>query len=280
MNNNLHPGSTMTPETVRTNQVITEQTNTDNLIINGNSITGVSFDPEDDDYNKLSSSFVLSSVKNKLNKEISELNYKVDINDFKSVLSDPIIDKYFYGPDWVKTDNISFDNSKAIYINNELPNSIQAILRIPTDVIFQNGKYFFNIKVDELPSGFIKITNEKQDIIYTITSEGSYQFETIVENSSIAFFQIYIGDMNIYDKCIISLCSIHHVRDDFDIFMEYKIREYLQHHVNSLYTYVKTNIENLTTLVNDINTNFSNALLEHKLDFDNPHRVQKNQIIE
>ena len=280
MTDNLHPGSTMTPNTVRTNQVITEQTNTDNLILNGNSITDISFDPSDSDYKKIPSNFSLSSVKSELDRKISDLDYKVESTDFKSVLSDPIIDKYFYGPYWEKTDNISFDNSKAIYINDQLLSPVQAILRIPSSVILKKGKYFFNINVEELPSGNITIINEELTTLFTITEKGSYQFEALVKNDpSVSFFQIHINDMNIDDKCIISSISVHHIRDDFDIFMEYKVKQYLQSHVDYLYNYVKSNVESLTKLVDDSTNNFSSALLMHRLDFNNPHRVSENQVI-
>lgn len=280
---NLHPGTTMVPEALRTCQVVSEKINSSEVVVDGTSITGVTQDIHNEDPTKLPSSSVLSRVKNDLENKIDNLKFKMESTVFNPVMSDSIIDEYFYGSYWEKSEDIILDNSRAYYTNKQEPKPNQAQLRIPTDAITRAGKYFFSINVEELPSGDITISNEKLEPIIVITDPGRYKFEAVVENPSIAFFTVTINYMLELDTCVISFFSVNYVKNIFDTYMDYKVEVYafgdMTKAIEELKDEVRTSITNMQEYVRQSVENMQGILMMHRNNKDNPHNVTYEQIM-
>lgn len=281
---NLHPGTTMVPEALRSCQVVTEKIDSNEVVIDGDQITGITQDPSNEDPTKLPSSHVLSKIKTYLDNKIDNLDFKVDSIVLNPVMSDPLLDEYFYGSYWEKTEDVILDNGKAQFTNKQESRPNQAQIRIPTEAINKAGKYFFAVTVEELPSGDITIANEKQEVIKIITDPGDYYFETVVENPSIAFFTITINYMLELDTCVISFFSLNYVKNIFDTYMDYKVREYafgnMTKAIEELRNEVKTAITDMQNYVKLNVDNFTTLLAMHRNNKNNPHNVTYQQIVD
>lgn len=280
---NPSPGSTMVPTGVSAPSVETKRVSSEELVLDGKTITGVSNDPQNKDPNKLPGSAALMIIKNDLENKIDDLSFRLESTILNPVMSDPIVDEYFYGSFWEKSEDVIFDNGKAQYTNKQEPRPNQAQIRIPTEAIVKPGRYFFAVTVDELPSGDISITNERLETIFTITDPGTYYFEADVINPSIAFFNININYMLELGTCVISWFSVTRVKSIFDLYMDYKVREYafgnMTQAVNELKAEVRTAIADLQRYVTQATTTTQGMLNMHRNNTNNPHQVKYEQLI-
>lgn len=277
-----HPGTTMFPDALRTCRVVANQLESDNLLLDGDKITGIVHDLDNPDHTKALSALALSSVQTDLDNKYKDLDFKVDTTVLSPVLSNPLVSPYFYGSDWVISNNILIDDSKVYYTNNKPVSLLQATLKIPTSVITKPGKYFFSIDIDQLPSGNITIYSEKNKVLQVFTRPDSYQFETYVDDPSIAYFLITINDMALNDTCIISFCSVHHVKDIFDTFMDYKIRQYsfkdVANNIDDLSYKINNAIKEMEKYVSNESSKAISAVNLHRQNTANPHQVTLEQL--
>jgi hypothetical protein len=99
----------------------------------------------------------LEELDTKINEFISDLNIERDY----ALLSNPIIDPFFTdqagdAPEW-EIDGFTMDGSGNITITGDGTGFLQGYFRVPSDYIFEKGKYFMVINVTSMDGGQITV---------------------------------------------------------------------------------------------------------------------------
>ena len=279
---NKYPGSTLTPTTVTTPTTITKEVHADILNLAGVLVDRITHDHTDRSQKHLVSAKALNDAQTGLQTAIDDLMKEVDDIYYVPVLSDPIIDPYFVDPNWVMN-GFFIDYSRAVFICKTSVSNNQAMLRVKSEAVTKKGTYFFHVVIDELPSGQIILRNEAGTILKTFTLAGDYTFEVAVDNPDITYWDFVVNGMNPNDILIISLASIHHVKNIFQVYLDY-LTEKLASGDSGFVTNeqfeqrIALIIAGYQTYVNDVIKIVDDKILNHIRDVDNPHDTTPEKI--
>lgn len=277
-----YPGSTLTPTSVTTPATITKEVHADILVLAGSKANRISHDRDDRSQEHIVSAKALGDAQETLQTAIDDLMREVEDIYYVPVLSDPIINPYFVDPNWI-LNGFFVDYNRAVFICKTSATTDQAMLRVKSESITKKGTYFFHVIIDELPSGQVVLQDEAGVELKTFTLPGDYSFEVEIDNSDIAYWDFVVNRMKKNDTLIISLISIHHVKNIFQVYLDYitekmssggsgfVTNEQLDERVDSIITSYQAYVNDVVKVVN-------NKLVLHTADTDNPHGVTPAKI--
>ena len=279
---NSSVGSTMTPDVVRTQRVVANVTDTDVLRLNDEVDKVVHLDTGNNPRH-LVSELALFLAKAGINKTIDEIKADLDNIFFSPVLSTAICSIHFADEYWAR-DEFVIDLTTAIYICKKHTKQDQARLKIVTEAVVAPGNHFFEIDIEELPSGRIDVYNERHEVIFTMNKPGIYWFLYDVENTSITYFDFVLSDMNYADTCKIRSIGVYRLRPEFESYMKYMMKQLLgidldgyvdEKELNTQLTDMKQELRQYTI---DMVNNVTGGLENHLKDNTNPHDVDYKQV--
>jgi len=277
-----YPGSTLTPTTVTALSVVSKEVHADLFSLSGTTVDSISHDHEDRSQDHLVSAKALGDAQDKLQTAVDNLMQEVEDIYYVPVLSDPIIDPYFVDPNWV-FNGFFIDYNKAVYICKTSATTNQAMLRVKSEAITKKGTYFFHVIIDQLPSGQIVLLDDTGATLKTFTLPGDYSFEVEVDNPDITYWDFVVNKMKTNDTVIISLISIHHVKNIFQVYLDY-LTEKLSSGGSGFVTNDQLDqrideiINSYQTYVNDVIKVVNDNLALHIADQDNPHGTTPDKI--
>lgn len=215
-------GSTLTPTTTISPVIDTNNIRSQQLILSGTQVSGVSSDHSETDEKKLATIFAVSQAAAELHKALSALGDDVADIYLSPVLSPPIASPTFSNLNQWDIGNFIIDAGKAIFISRESGVEKQATLRLLTEVFHKPGTHYLDIEIDSLPTGAtLTIINEKSEIIKVINTGGRSRLEFNVENPGITYLEFIAGLVPQGYSLMISYLGVHYVKTEFESYMEY-----------------------------------------------------------
>ena len=157
------------------------------------------------------------------------------------------------------------------------------MLRVKSEAITKKGTYFFHVIIDELPSGQVVLQDEAGVELKTFTLPGDYSFEVEIDNPDITYWDFVVNKMKANDTLIISLISIHHVKNIFQVYLDY-LTEKMSSGGSGFVTNEQLDqrvaliIASYQAYVNDVVKVVNDKLVLHIADKDNPHGVTPAKI--
>ena len=276
-------GSDVTNYGVTTPKVVSKITDTETLLLDTQIATGITHDYEEKSTKKLVSAFALRTSNSVYDQKISNIQNSVDNLVLSSVLSEAIADPSFVDIYW-KYSGFTIDEGTAVYTNAfDKPGINQANIRLVTEAIKSPGTYFFDVEIGELADGSdITLFDNEGKVIKKFELAGTYWFEYQVTNPAIAYFDFVANNVLEGSTVRIKRASIHHIRDDFDTYMNYiaiklasggsgfVTTEVFNQTINEL----RTELQKYT---NDVVGGFEGLIEVHTSNTSNPHNVTAAQ---
>ena len=276
-------GSDVTNYGVTTPKVVSKITDTETLLLDTQIATGITHDYEEKSTKKLVSAFALRTSNSVYDQKISNIQNSVDNLVLSSVLSEAIADPSFVDIYW-KYSGFTIDEGTAVYTNAfDKPGINQANIRLVTEAIKSPGTYFFDVEIGELADGSdITLFDNEGKVIKKFELAGTYWFEYQVTNPAIAYFDFVANNVLEGSTIRIKRASIHHIRDDFDTYMNYiaiklasggsgfVTTEAFNQTINEL----RTELQKYT---NDVVGGFEGLIEVHTSNTSNPHNVTAAQ---
>ena len=276
-------GSNVSNYGVVTPKVVSKITDTESLLLDSQIATGITHDFEETSPKKLVSAFALRTSNNAYDQKISGIQSEVDNLVLSSVLSEAIADPSFVDILW-KYRGFTIDEGTAVYTNVfDKPGTNQANLRLITEAIKSPGTYFFDVEIGELADGSdITLFDNEGKVIKKFEHTGTYWFEYQVLNPAIAYFDFVANNVLVGSTVRIKRASIHHIRDDFDTYMNYiaiKLASGGSGFVtteifNQTISALRTELQQYT---NDVVGGFESLVEAHTSNTSNPHSVTAAQ---
>jgi hypothetical protein len=214
------PGSTLTPTAIATSKVVTNETHTGKFVMSGAEMSGITQDPECNAPDKLVSSAAMNSAMLGVRRDLQNVQNSLDQIHLSPVLSDPILNPFFVDQKW-GMDEFYIDLDTLLYVNRKPVSLEQARLRVLSEAFKSTGTHFVYLIVSALPSGKIRVMNEKSELIKEITLPGQYSFEFDVDQPSIAFLDFVVDNMSPNETCGIVCIYVHYVKTAFERYMDY-----------------------------------------------------------
>lgn len=266
-NPNKSTGTTQTSSGIITDVVLTEKLQ----FKDGSTITGVSQDFRENQYDNCPSSFALFQGLSTLDSNIKMID--PDNNFFRdnTVISLPLIDTGFGAP-WESEGNWTVADAQAIYCGDSQPN----VLKIPVEVIPFMGYYYLHLTIDRLDSGLIKIYDHADTLVTTIKTYGEYSIEMYIANADITSFRIVVENIFPGDYVNLSYAGFHRVTDRFRDYFMYILRTQGgggggDIDLDLIKSMIDTAINNITTYFTEMINRVKDSLLEHVNDRGNVH---------
>ena len=276
-------GSNVTNYGVTTPKVTSKITDTETLLLDTQIATGITHDYEERSTKKLVSAFALRTSNNAYDQKISGIQSSVDNLVLSSVLSEAIADPSFIDIHW-KYRGFTIDEGTAVYTNAfDKPGTNQANIRLITDAIKSPGTYFFDVEIGEIADGSdITLFDNEGKVIKKFELTDTYWFEYQVTNPATAYFDFVANNVLEGSTVRIKRASIHHVRDDFDTYMNYiaiKLASGGSGFVtteifNQTISALRTELQQYT---NDVVGGFEGLVEVHTSNMSNPHNVTAAQ---
>ena len=276
-------GSNVTNYGVTTPKVTSKVTDTETLLLDTQIATGITHDYEEKSPKKLISAFALRTSNNAYDQKISGIQNSVDNLVLSSVLSEAIADPQFIDIHW-KYRGFTIDEGTAVYTNAfDKPGTNQANIRLVTEAIKSPGTYFFDVEIGEIADGSdITLFDNEGKVIKKFELADTYWFEYQITNPAIAYFDFVANNVLEGSTVRIKRASIHHVRDDFDTYMNYiaiKLASGGSGFVtteifNQTISALRTELQQYT---NDVVGGFEGLVEVHTSNTSNPHNVTAAQ---
>ena len=276
-------GSNVTNYGVTTPKVTSKVTDTETLLLDTQIATGITHDYEEKSPKKLISAFALRTSNNAYDQKISGIQNSVDNLVLSSVLSEAIADPQFIDIHW-KYRGFTIDEGTAVYTNAfDKPGTNQANIRLVTEAIKSPGTYFFDVEIGEIADGSdITLFDNEGKVIKKFELADTYWFEYQITNPAIAYFDFVANNVLEGSTVRIKRASIHHVRDDFDTYMNYitiKLASGGSGFVtteifNQTISALRTELQQYT---NDVVGGFEGLVEVHTSNMSNPHNVTAAQ---
>ena len=280
--NEVLPGTTLTPTHTVTPKVISGEIDTNNFILSGSDVSGITHDHTVDDRNKLPSSYALKRALAEALRDVEDLQGDFDTIYFSPVLSDPIIDPFFVDINW-GIDGFVHDSEYRLYINKKTPQLDQASLIVKNSAIKNPGTHFIHISIVQLDGGSITVSDETGTVLKEFIAAGNFSMEVDITQPSIAYLKFSVNNLQIDQYCKIQYIYVHYVKTAFGRYMDYMSAKILSGgsgFATPLYvdTQDALNLQAARQYTNDVVNMISGDIQTHLSAINNPHGVTFSQV--
>ena len=271
----LDPGSTLTPTTVTTPSVLTKSFTLDNR-----EVVKVSLDPNENSSTSLTTAKALYEAWNQLKEHINEIDPNNNFFTDNTVVTLPLIDTQFGQEESSKWDIQNWERSdgKVVYVQDAALNNY---LKIPSTVFTKPGFYFLVVVVDRIDSGKLVLYNNADEKLAEITEFGKYTYELYVSNSDVATLRFEAANVFPNEKIVVSFAGFYFVTD--------RIREYIRNvilamsgggsvEMADLEAAINKAKQELLQVVDEKDQVITSALTAHENNVDNPHGTTPGKI--
>jgi hypothetical protein len=216
--------TTLTANDTTTKSLNSNIAYTDELVLNGRSITAVKDVADVPETESIPSLKALYDLERALQQTVNLFKTQIDTMMQQMAISNAIITPYFNDDSWV-TSGVYYSNNRAIY--EHTPDNIKTSLLVGNKYFISTGIYFIEVVVERLDSGEINCYNELNiKVINPITGIGTYRNTILVENIDTICLEFKIENVKLQDTVIIKNIFIHYVSRQLDKFIDYKSQKY------------------------------------------------------
>ena len=271
----LDPGSTLTPTTVTTPSVLTKS-----IVLDNREVSKVSLDPNENSSTALTTAKALYEAWNQLKENIDEIDPNNNFFTDNTVVTLPLIETQFGQEGSSKWDIQNWERSdgKVVYVQDI---ALKNYIKIPSTVFTKPGFYFLVIEVERIDSGKLVLYDNADTKLAEMTEFGKYSYELPIANSDVATLRFEAESVYPNEKIVISFVGFYFVTE--------RIRDYVRKVILTMSgggsvemadleaAIAKAKVEVLE-IVDDKDQVVVAELKAHENNIDNPHGVTPAKI--
>jgi len=271
----LDPGSTLTPTTVTTPSVSTKS-----FILGDREVFEVSLDHNENSSTSLTTAKALYEAWNQLKENIDQIDPNNNFFTDNTVVTLPLIETQFGQEESSKWDIQNWERSdgKVVYVQDV---ALKNYLKIPSTVFTKPGYYFLVVEVDRVDSGKLILYDNADTKLAEITEAGKYSYEIYITNSDVATLRFEASDVFTNEKIIVSFAGFYFVTD--------RIREYVRNVILAMSGGGSVEMADLEAAINELRTELLETIDDgdqvvveqlkiHENDMNNPHGTTPEKI--
>ena len=271
----LDPGSTLTPTTVTTPSVLTKS-----FILGDREVFEVSLDHNENSSTSLTTAKALYEAWNQLKENIDQIDPNNNFFTDNTVVTLPLIETQFGQEESSKWDIQNWERSdgKVVYVQDV---ALKNYLKIPSTVFTKPGYYFLVVEVDRVDSGKLILYDNADTKLAEITEAGKYSYEIYITNSDVATLRFEASDVFTNEKIIVSFAGFYFVTD--------RIREYVRNVILAMSGGGSVEMADLEAAINELRTELLETIDDgdqvvveqlkiHENDMNNPHGTTPEKI--